>query len=97
MIKLLICTVSAAVLAACVLQLRQQRQAISYQTSELHDRIKGQQARLWDQQLRIASYTSPNAITHTVDSHKIEMVPQAPIPTRRGNWIERLRTADGAQ
>ena len=47
--------VSAALLAACVLQLRQQRQALGYQQAELHDRIKSQQAKLWDQQLRIAS------------------------------------------
>jgi|SRR5215217_9753503 hypothetical protein len=96
MIKLLICTVSAALLAACVLQLRQQRQALAYQQAELHDRIKSQQAKLWDQQLRIASYTSPNAISHTVDSHKLDMVPQAPLPNGSGSWIERLRSADGS-
>ena len=97
MIKLLICTVGAALLAASVLQLRQQRQALGYQQAELHDRIKSQQAKLWDQQLRIASYTSPNAISHTVDSHKLDMVPQAPLPNGSGRWIDRLRSANGAE
>jgi len=55
MVKLLICTLSAAALAACVLQLRQQRLQINYQTAELHDQIREQQARLWNQQLQIAN------------------------------------------
>ena len=97
MVKLLICTVSAALLAACVLQLRQQRQALGYQQTELHDRIKSQQAKLWDQQLRIASYTSPNAISHPVDSHKLDMVPQSPLPRGPASWMDRLRSADGAE
>ena len=42
MLKLLLCVLSAAVLAALVLQLRQQRQELGYQTSRLHDEIKDQ-------------------------------------------------------
>ena len=75
MVKLLICTLSAAALAACVLQLRQQRLEVNYQTAELHDRIREQQAKLWNQQLQIAVFTAPNAIEKTVKGDQIDMVP----------------------
>jgi len=88
MLKLLICIVSAAVLAALVLQLRQQRQELGYQNSRLHDQIKDQQAKLWNQQLQIAVYTAPNAISQTVRNHDLKMVPQAPLPRGRTYWID---------
>ena len=88
MLKLLICIVSAAVVAALVLQLRQQRQELGYQNSRLHDQIKGQQARLWNQQLQIAVYTAPNAIQKTVSNHNLTMVPEAPPPRGQTYWID---------
>ena len=88
MVKLLICTLSAAILAACVLQLRQQRLQINYQTAELHDQIRQQQGKLWNQQLLIARATAPNAITNTVDTHSLKMVPQGPVPPRKANWMK---------
>jgi len=88
MLKLLLCVISAAVLAALVLQLRQQRQELGYQNSRLHDQIKGQQARLWSQQLQIAVYTAPNAIRQTVSNHDLKMVPQAPLPRGKTYWID---------
>ena len=68
MLKLLLCVLSAAVLAALVLQLRQQRQELGYQNSRLYDQIKGQQAMLWNQQLQIAICTAPNAITRILSA-----------------------------
>ena len=88
MLKLLLCVLSAAVLAALVLQLRQQRQELGYQNSRLHDQIKDQQSKLWNQQLQIAVYTAPNAITQTVTTHDLKMVPQAPLPRGRTHWID---------
>lgn len=88
MLKLLLCVLSAAVLAALVLQLRQQRQELGYQNSRLHDQIKAQQARLWNQQLQIAIYTAPNAIRKTVSNHDLRMVPQAPLPRGQTYWID---------
>ena len=95
MLKLLLCVISAAVLAALVLQLRQQRQELGYQNSRLHDQIKDQQAKLWNQQLQIAVYTAPNAITHTVNTHDLKMVPQAPLPRGRTHWIDVPKARDG--
>ena len=88
MLKLLLCVLSIAVLAALVLQLRQQRQELGYQNSRLHDQIKDQQARLWNQQLQIAICTAPNAITRTVDTHDLKMVPRSPLPASASNWAE---------
>ena len=88
MLKLLLCVLSAAVLAAMVLQLRQQRQELGYQNSRLHDQIKDQQANLWNQQLQIAVYTAPNAITQTVKTQDLRMVPQAPLPRGRTHWLD---------
>ena len=88
MVKLLLCVLSAAVLAGLILQLRQQRQELGYQNSRLHDAIKDQQAKLWNQQLQIAVYTEPNAITQTVKTHDMKMVPQAPLPRGRTHWID---------
>jgi hypothetical protein len=76
MIKLLICLLSAAALAACVLQLRQQRLELGYQNAELHEQIRSHQSRLWDQQLQIATFTAPNAIANTVNAHDLKMVPR---------------------
>jgi cell division protein FtsL len=88
MLKLLLCVITAAILAALVLQLRQQRQELGYQNSRLHDQIKDQQSKLWNQQLQIAVYTAPNAITKTVDTHDLKMVPQSPLPRGRTHWID---------
>ncbi len=87
MIKLLICLFSAAGLAVTVLQLRQQRLELGYQNAELHEQIRSHQAKLWDQQLQIATFTAPNAITNTVDTHSLKMVPQGPVPVRKANWM----------
>lgn len=80
MIKLLICLLSATALAGVVLQLRQQRLELAYETADLHDRIRGQQSRLWNQQLLIAACTAPNAIGQTVDAQGLHLVPQARSP-----------------
>ena len=88
MLKLLICILGTAAIAALVLQLRQQRQELGYQNSRLHDQIRDQQARLWSQQLQIAVYTAPNAIQQTVSNHELKMVPEAPLPRGRTYWID---------
>ena len=77
MLKLLICLISATLIAAVMLQLRQQRLELSYETTELHDQIRSQQGRLWSQQLLIASCTAPNAINQTVDMEGLQLVPQS--------------------
>ena len=88
MVKLLICLFSAAAIAACVLQLRQQRMELGHQNSELNDQINSQQAKLWSQQMQIAVYTAPNSIQQTVKAYDLEMVSQSDVATATPSWIE---------
>jgi cell division protein FtsL len=88
MIKMLICLLSAVVLAGMTLQLRQQRMELGHQNSELNDHINAHQAKLWSQQLQIAVYTAPNAIQQTVKTHDLKMVSQSPVRSKNANWID---------
>ena len=88
MLKLLLCLLSAAVIAAVTLQLRQQKLVLSAEASHLHNQIEQSQATMWDQQVQIAVYTAPNAIAKTVGDRKLDMVPTAPIPAAKGNWMD---------
>ena len=76
MIKLLICLFSAVALGVVTLGMRQQRLDISNQCNRLHGQIEAQQAKLWNQQLQIASYTAPNAIAKTIGDHDLKLVPR---------------------
>ena len=73
MLKLLLCTFTTFAIAVVMLQLRQERREIAYQSNALHDKIEAQQSKLWNQQLQIATYTAPNAITQTVGDHELRM------------------------
>jgi cell division protein FtsL len=89
MIKLLLCLTTSLAIAVLVLQLRQQRLELGYQTNQLHNQIEDYQAKLWNQQLQIAMYTAPNAISKTVGDAAIHMVPQSPLPSNKQvNWID---------
>lgn len=78
MLKLLLCTFTAFAVAVVVLQLRQERREIAYGANALHDKIEAQQSKLWNQQLQIAIYTAPNAISQTVGNHDLKIAPVAP-------------------
>lgn len=88
MVKMLLCLLSAMGIAVMVLQLRQQRLELNYKISRLHQQVEAHQAKLWNQQLQIATYTAPNAIQHTVANHDLKLVPRSPITKKAGNWID---------
>ena len=71
-----------------MLQLRQQNMQIGHQCNQLHNKIRGRQAKLWSQQMEIAVYTAPNAISQTVASHDLKLVPEVPPADGRQNWID---------
>ena len=79
MLKLILCLVAALLLAVLMLQLRQQRLELNHQANLLHNQIEAQQAKLWSQQLQIAVYTAPNAISKTVGEENLKLVPLTPI------------------
>jgi hypothetical protein len=88
MLKLLICLFSGLAISIALLQIRQQRLELNFQTNRLHGQIERQHGKLWDQQLQIAVYTAPNAISRTVGQQKLDMVPQSPLPARSASWID---------
>src|SRR5215217_6961618 len=87
MLKLLLCLFCAVFLAVVMLQLRQQRLELNHQANTLHNQIESQQAKLWNQQLQIAVYTAPNAISQTVGAHDLKLVPQSPTHVGPSNWM----------
>jgi cell division protein FtsL len=88
MLKLLLCLCSAVLIAVLMLHLRQQRLELDHQANLLHNKIEAQQAKLWNQQLQIAVYTAPNAISKTVGDHSLRLVPRAPLPASHTSWID---------
>ncbi|HMO26124.1 MAG TPA: hypothetical protein PKB10_07630 [Tepidisphaeraceae bacterium] len=67
MLKLTLILLSALVISICLLQMRQQRIELGYQNQRLHRLIQSRQAELWNQQVQVAVFTSPNAIRSTVE------------------------------
>jgi hypothetical protein len=94
MLKLLLCLCFSVLLSVVMLQLRQQRLELNFQSNRLHNRIRESQAKLWSQQLQIAIYTAPNAITRTVGDHNLNMVPLSPLPAEKGNWMDTPNNPD---
>jgi cell division protein FtsL len=88
MLKLLLCLCFAVVIAVVMLHLRQQRLELDHQANLLHNKIEAQQAKLWNQQLQIAVYTAPNAISKTVGDHSLKLVPRAPLKASQTSWID---------
>lgn len=88
MLKLLLCLISSVLIAVVMLHLRQQRLELNHQANLLHNQIEAQQARLWNQQLQIAVYTAPNAISKTVGDHSLKLVPQSPSRAKAVNWMD---------
>lgn len=88
MLKLLLTLALSMTIAVVLLELRQQRLELNYQNNKLHNEIRDSQAKLWNQQLQIAVYTAPNAISKTVGEQKLDMVPETPLPSNRAQWID---------
>jgi cell division protein FtsL len=87
MIKLLICLTCGMVMAVVMLQLRQQELELRHQAADLQIKIQNHQAKLWQQQLEIAVYTAPNAVTKFVQQQELKLVPEAQLPVGAGDWI----------
>ena len=96
MLKLLLCLFSSVLLGVLMLQLRQQRLELNHQANKLHNQIEAHQAKLWNQQLQIAVYTAPNAISQTVGAHELKLVPQSPLHVGPSNWMHMRPNADKA-
>ena len=88
MVKLLLTLVCSLIVGLAVLQLRQQRLELNYQTNKLHNEIRANQAKLWSQQIQIGIQTAPNAISKTVGDQQLQMVPEMPLPAGQRHWMD---------
>jgi glutamate racemase len=80
MLKMLLLIACATAIAVALLELRQQRLELNYQTNVLHDEIEHCQSRLWNQQLQIGIETAPSAIAHTVTQKNLHFASPAAQP-----------------
>jgi hypothetical protein len=94
MMKLVILLAGGLLIAGLTLQLRQEDLELKYQAGRLHAQIEAQQARLWNQQVLIATYTAPNAIAQTVGHLNMKMVPQRPTTGPGANWLDPVAPVD---
>jgi hypothetical protein len=81
MIKLLLCLVVGVGTAAMLLQLRQERLNLTFQTDKLHNQIQASQAELWNQQLNIAIVTAPNSVAAAAKGQNLQLSPANPPKT----------------
>ena len=77
-------------MAVVMLQLRQQELELRHEAADLQIRIQNHQAKLWQQQLEIAVYTAPNAVTKIVQQQELKLVPEAQLPAAAGELIVAL-------
>jgi len=74
-------------MAVVMLQLRQQELELRHQAADLQLKIQNHQAKLWQQQLEIAVYTAPNAVTKIVQEQNLKLVPEASLPLPAADWV----------
>jgi hypothetical protein len=89
MLKLTLILLSALIIATCLLQLRQQRVELNYQTQRLHRQLQARQVELWNQQISIATFTAPNAILATVGHADESLISSVPLrEDTKPAWID---------
>jgi cell division protein FtsL len=88
MLKLLICLLASVATAVCLVQLRQQRLELNHQCNQLHNAIESRQSRLWNQQLQIATDTTPDRIRQRIEAQHLQLQALAPKGTAAPNWVD---------
>ena len=78
MLKLLICLIVFTAVAVGLVDLRQRRLDLAHDASRLHAALEVSQAKLWDQQLRIAALTGPSAVARSADAHHLALTANRP-------------------
>lgn len=86
MVKLLFCLICALAIATATLQMRQQQLELKHQAAARQIKIERLQAKLWNQQLQIASSTAPNMIARSI-GEDMDLVPYADLPAEAADWL----------
>jgi hypothetical protein len=93
MLKLLLCLMVTVATAIMLLELRQQRLNLTFENNKLHNQIEATQSKLWNQQLRIAVGTAPNAMAATLKQESLKLAE----PSGNGqkpSWVDDLDAAE---
>ena len=86
MLKLLLCLLCGSATAVALLELRQQRLDLTFQTNKLHNQIEASQALLWNQQMSIAVATAPNALAAATRNKTLKLsAGNAPV---KRSWVD---------
>jgi len=86
MLKLLLCLLCGSATAVALLELRQQRLDLTFQTNKLHNQIEASQAQLWNQQMSIAVATAPNALAAATRNKNLKLsAGNAPV---KRSWVD---------
>jgi cell division protein FtsL len=86
MLKLLLCLLCGTVTAVMLLELRQQRLNLTFETDKLHNQIEASQAQLWNQQMSIAIATAPNALAAAAKGQNLKL--SAGNAMGKSSWVD---------
>jgi cell division protein FtsL len=86
MLKLLLCLLCGSATAIAMLELREQRLNLTFETNKLHNQIESSQSVLWNQQLSIAVATAPNSLAATARDKDLKLG-GANTPIHR-SWVD---------
>jgi len=86
MLKLLLCLLCGSATAVALLELRQQRLDLTFETNKLHNQIEASQMQLWNQQLSIAVATAPNALAAAAKGKDLKLA-AGNAPVKR-SWVD---------
>jgi hypothetical protein len=92
MLKLLLCLMVTVATAVMLLELRQQRLNLTFENNKLHNQIEATQSKLWNQQLRIAVGTAPNAMAATLKQESLKLA--EPNGNGKPSWVDDLDAAE---
>jgi cell division protein FtsL len=74
MLKLLLCLLCGSATAVALLELREQRLNLAFETNKLHNQIEASQGQLWNQQLEIAVATAPDALAASAKGKDLKLM-----------------------
>jgi hypothetical protein len=86
MLKLLLCLLCGSATAVALLELREQRLNLTFETNRLHNEIESCQSQLWNQQMAIAIATAPTALAAAAQGKDLKLgAANAPI---HRSWVD---------
>ena len=95
MLKLLLCLLCGSATAVALLELREQRLNLTFETNKLHNQIEASQGELWNQQLAIAVATAPDALAAAAKEKDLKL--SAGKTGMNRSWVDGSNSTDNSQ